>query len=330
VPRFRFASPWASGGNFLRPTRAASCWTGQSLQCVWTLLGLPEAQALHLPVVRAGRAARARDRCRCRAPALDLLPPAPPRAVRTLRAGHRQAAVQIRDRPGGLPPLLATAVRHLPRLREIQSVRARQSIRCPDLRHLPWPSPADEDLRVVRSTEAAAIAAALSDGRRVQVGAEDARRTDAVLACVLEVAGRGLGGRLGATVQAKSVALTRRCRRPGRRRAYTSGWSRVPTWRHPVGTPTVRRPTSLSCAWGFRLAEQSATWSMTTHDGRLREALLLALGPTQVEQLLGVRPDVLDQLRGRGVAPGCTSPTAPTGFGTGCAASPSPAAPAPG
>ena len=25
----------------MRPTRAASCWTGQSLKCVWTLLGLP-------------------------------------------------------------------------------------------------------------------------------------------------------------------------------------------------------------------------------------------------------------------------------------------------
>ena len=25
----------------MRPTRAVSCWTGLSLQCVWTLLGLP-------------------------------------------------------------------------------------------------------------------------------------------------------------------------------------------------------------------------------------------------------------------------------------------------
>ena len=42
MPRFKFASPWASGGHLLRPIRAASCWTGQSLQCVWTLLGFPE------------------------------------------------------------------------------------------------------------------------------------------------------------------------------------------------------------------------------------------------------------------------------------------------
>jgi len=34
-------------GNFLRPTRAVSCWTGWSLQCVWTLLGLPGMCTLH-------------------------------------------------------------------------------------------------------------------------------------------------------------------------------------------------------------------------------------------------------------------------------------------
>ncbi len=28
-------------------TRAATCWTGQSLQCVWTLLGLPGMCTLH-------------------------------------------------------------------------------------------------------------------------------------------------------------------------------------------------------------------------------------------------------------------------------------------
>jgi len=32
---------WAPGGHFLRPTRATTCWTGRSLQYVWTLLGLP-------------------------------------------------------------------------------------------------------------------------------------------------------------------------------------------------------------------------------------------------------------------------------------------------
>ncbi len=36
---------------------------------------------------------------------------------------------------------------------------------------------------------------------------------------------------------------------------------------------------------------------MATHDGRLRQALLLALGPVPVEQLLGVRHETLDELR---------------------------------
>ncbi len=41
---------------------------------------------------------------------------------------------------------------------------------------------------------------------------------------------------------------------------------------------------------------------MAIHDGRLREALLLTLRPVPVEQLLGVRADVLDGLRERGVS----------------------------
>ncbi|WP_291409471.1 hypothetical protein [Actinophytocola sp.] len=52
----------------------------------------------------------------------------------------------------------------------------------------------------------AAIARALPDGRRIQVGAEDHARAGAVLACVLDVAGRGLAGRLGATAQANVLA----------------------------------------------------------------------------------------------------------------------------
>lgn len=42
----------------------------------------------------------------------------------------------------------------------------------------------------------------LPEGLRIQVGAENAARADSVWACVLDVAGRGLADRLGATVQA--------------------------------------------------------------------------------------------------------------------------------
>jgi hypothetical protein len=221
----------------------------------------------------------------------------------------------------------------------------------------------------------AAIAAALPPGRRVQVGAEDAARTDAVLKRVMDVAGRGWADRLGATVQANllrspadvdeliesgvhvrlvkgayveasgahpygeatdvappahlrvrsqaqsdpgdallSVAARDPSRPPergppsGRRRQR----DRVTTMiivkqRIPGRTLTVRMHPAMR--WGdvaylrlgFRLAERGATWSMATHDDRIREALLLGLGTVTVEQLLGVRPQVLEELQQRAV-----------------------------
>jgi proline dehydrogenase len=146
----------------------------------------------------------------------------------------------------------------------------------------------------------ARIAAALPPGRRVQVGAEDAVRTDAVLGCVLDVAGRGLADRLGATVQATLL------RSPGDADALAAAGVHVRLVKgayveragvHPYGEPTDVAYLRL----GARLAGRGAAWSMATHDGRLREALLLLGGPVTVEQLLGVRPDVLDELAARGV-----------------------------
>ena len=69
------------------------------------------------------------------------------------------------------------------------------------------------------------------------------------------------------------------------------------TGAHRYGEPTDVAFLRL----GFRLAERGAAWSMATHDGRLREALLLAHGSVLVEQLLGVRPEALDELHDRGV-----------------------------
>lgn len=158
-----------------------------------------------------------------------------------------------------------------------------------------------------------AIAGALPDGRRVQVGAEDATRTDAVLTCVLDVAGRGLAERLGATVQANLL------RSPADADALTAAGVHVrlvkgayvePTGAHPYGEPADLAYLRL----GFRLAGAGATWSMATHDGRIREALLLALGPVTVEQLLGVRPEVLDQLHDRGIPTRVYVPYGPDWF----------------
>lgn len=145
------------------------------------------------------------------------------------------------------------------------------------------------------------IAGSLPAGRRIQVGAEDACRTDAVLSCVLDVAGRGLADRLGATVQAnllRSPADVDALVAAGVHVRLVKGAYVESRGAHPYGEPTDVAFLRLA----FRLAEQQASWAMATHDGRLREALLMALGPVPVEHLLGVRTDVLDDLRTRGVA----------------------------
>lgn len=143
----------------------------------------------------------------------------------------------------------------------------------------------------------AEIARALPPGRRVQVGAEDARRTDAVLSCVLNVTSRGLADRLGGTAQANLL------RSPGDADALVAAGVHVRlvkgAYVESEGVHAYGEPTDLRL--GFQLAQQQATWSMATHDGRLRETLLLALGPVTVEHLLGVRPEVLDDLRQRSV-----------------------------
>jgi proline dehydrogenase len=146
----------------------------------------------------------------------------------------------------------------------------------------------------------AAIAATLPPGRRVQVGAEDARRTGAVRSCVLDVAGRGLADRLGATVQANLL------RSPDDVDALVDAGVHVRLVKgayversgvHPHGEPTDIAYLRL----GSSLAARRAHWSMATHDGRLREAMLMVGGPVTVEQLLGVRPDVLAELERRGI-----------------------------
>ena len=132
------------------------------------------------------------------------------------------------------------------------------------------------------------IAAALSPGRRIQIGAEDAAHTDAILGCVLEVAGRGLRDRLGATVQAnllRSPADARALVDAGVHVRLVKGAYVERTGAHPFGEPTDIAYLRL----GAQLARDGANWSMATHDGRMREGLLLADPGVVVEQLFGVR-----------------------------------------
>ena len=159
----------------------------------------------------------------------------------------------------------------------------------------------------------AGIAGALPAGRRVQVGAEDAGRTDAVLRCVRDVAAAGLADRLGATVQAnllRSPPDADALVEAGVHVRLVKGAYVEATGAHPYGEPTDVAFLRL----GHRLAERGAVWSMATHDGRLREALLLAHGPVPVEQLLGVRPEVLADLRARGIPTRVYVPYGPDWF----------------
>jgi proline dehydrogenase len=159
----------------------------------------------------------------------------------------------------------------------------------------------------------ATIADALPDGRRIQVGAEEAAQADAILACVLDVAGRGLAPRLGATVQAnllRAAADADALAEAGVQIRLVKGAYVESAGAHAYGEPTDIALLRL----GFRLAESGAAWSLGSHDARLREALLLACGPVPVEQLLGVRPDALPELRARGVSTRIYVPFGPEWF----------------
>jgi proline dehydrogenase len=147
----------------------------------------------------------------------------------------------------------------------------------------------------------AAIASALPAGRRIQVGAEDYERIDRVLACVLAVAGRGLADRLGATVQANfhrsSGDLDQLVSAGVHVRLVKGAYVERSQRALPYGEATDIAYLRLA----HQLAEADACFALATHDGVLREALLGALGPRPIEQLLGVRPEVLDDLITRSV-----------------------------
>jgi proline dehydrogenase len=147
----------------------------------------------------------------------------------------------------------------------------------------------------------AAIAARLSAGRPIQVGAEDLSRADAVLACIETVARQGLAGRLGATAEANFRRTPRDLERLVEAGVYIRlvKGAYVEPYENalPYGEPTDIAYLRLA----HRLAETQAQFALATHDGVLREALLAALGPRPIEQLLGVRPATLDELVTRGI-----------------------------
>jgi proline dehydrogenase len=147
----------------------------------------------------------------------------------------------------------------------------------------------------------AAVATRLGAGRRIQVGAEDYSRAEAVLACIETVADRGLADRLGATAQANFRRTARDLERLVAAGVYIrlvkGAYPEPPDRALPYGEPTNIAYLRLA----QQLAKTGAPFALATHDGVLREALLAALGPRPVEQLLGVRPAALDDLAIRGI-----------------------------
>jgi proline dehydrogenase len=153
----------------------------------------------------------------------------------------------------------------------------------------------------VCATRLGRLAAGLHDGRRVQVGAEDHDRADAVLSCVEAVARLGLADRVGATLQSNlrraPQDLERLVDAGVHVRLVKGAYVEPPQRALPYGEATDISYLRLA----HRLAERGGDFSLATHDAVLREAVLAALGPRPVEQLLGVRPNQLDELVARGV-----------------------------
>jgi proline dehydrogenase len=153
-----------------------------------------------------------------------------------------------------------------------------------DLSHLGIDRPDDGARRRLQR-----IAEALPDGSRVQVGAEQAARTDRILAAVTAVA------RSGAPVSATLQANLRRSEADGLAlvqegvpiRLVKGAYLEDPAQSHRWGEATDLAFVRLA----HELHGAGAAISLGTHDSVLREALIRALPAVGVEMLLGVRPD---------------------------------------
>ena len=143
------------------------------------------------------------------------------------------------------------------------------------------------------------IAAALPAGRRIQVGAEQERRADRILATVSAVArARGV---VSATIQAnlkRSPADAQALAEAGVPiRLVKGAYDEDPQVALPWGEPTDLAFLELA----HELHANGAAVAIATHDATLREALLRALPGIGVEMLLGVRSVDAKVLAGRGV-----------------------------
>ncbi len=155
----------------------------------------------------------------------------------------------------------------------------------------------DVDVSFCRS-QLERISAALPAGRLIQVGAEDAARTDPVLAVILPLARAGapVGATLQANLRRSDEDVAPLAEAGLHVRLVKGAYVEAPDIARPLGEETdlayVRLAHDLTAA-GVRLA-------LATHDRVLREALLRALPRAESELLLGVRGDDAEQLAARG------------------------------
>jgi proline dehydrogenase len=151
----------------------------------------------------------------------------------------------------------------------------------------------DIDVALCRSL-LESIATALPDGRLVQVGAEDAGRTDRILDVVLPLARDG--ARIGTTLQAN----LRRSEQDADRLADARLHVRLVkgAYVEPAGVAWEygERTDLAFVRLSHRLAEAGVPLALATHDRALREALLRGLPQAECELLLGVRGEDAEQL----------------------------------
>jgi proline dehydrogenase len=163
-----------------------------------------------------------------------------------------------------------------------------------DLSHIGLDQPGDS---VQRRLER--IASGLPTGRRIQVGAEQERRADRILAAVSAVARRG--GAVSATIQANLKRSRADALAYGEAavpiRLVKGAYDEEPEIARPRGEPTDLAFLELA----HELHANGAGVALATHDAVLREALLRSLPGIGVEMLLGVRSADAVGLAARGV-----------------------------
>ena len=143
------------------------------------------------------------------------------------------------------------------------------------------------------------IVSALPAGRRIQVGAEQERRADRILAAVSAVARQG--GAVSATIQAN----LKRSRADAQALVEGGVPIRVVKGAYVEDSQVARpwgEPTDLAfIELAHELHANGAEVAIATHDAVLRETLLRALPGIGVEMLLGVRSADARVVAGRGL-----------------------------